>query len=431
MRNSKPLSPRVSKPAAILTIISLIAALILAACGGGAGHVANYSVSDKSIPITGPAVPGADALDQNVTNLLKKWDVPGAAVAILKDGKLVLARGYGYSNLESGTAMQPDRLFRIGSASKMLTAVSILQLVVQGRLSLDDKAADVLGYTVPDTADARLKRITVRMLLQHSGGWDRNISGDVTNEQAAAAKAAGHAPPATCADFVPYLATKKLDFDPGTRFAYSNVGYCVLGEIVAKVSGENYETYVKNHVLAPMGIQDMYLGTTRQGRQGPGEVTYYDYPNAPMGPSIFPGEGNVPLQYGVFEMLGPCGGWVGSPLDLVRFMSALDGTRTTAPLSAEMMQQMLADPGLPGMPAGEWYGLGVFVGPGSGRWCHGGSLPGAQTSFCREGSQYTYAIITNSRTKDPDTFAVELDQLVEKSIGSNFIGSPVDLFGQF
>ncbi|HEY8021713.1 MAG TPA: serine hydrolase domain-containing protein, partial [Thermoanaerobaculia bacterium] len=128
------------------------------------------------MPSTGKAVPELASYDRIVPALLAKWGVPGAAVAVVKDGRLVLARGYGWADRQERRPVEPDSLFRIASLSKSLTSAAILGLVEEGRLRLDDRAFDLLGLAPRPGARANpdLRRITLRNLLQHSGGWDRD-----------------------------------------------------------------------------------------------------------------------------------------------------------------------------------------------------------------------------------------------------------------
>lgn len=401
-------------------------------CGGTAPSGPTYSLPDSTLPITGPAVAGSEGLDRNMTALLRRWNVPGAVVAVATKGNLVFTKGYGYSNLEGRTPMQPDSLFRIGSTTKILTAVAVLQLVEQNRLNLDANFLDVLtDYAVPTGGDSRLHSITIRMLLQHSGGWDRNISGDPFARQIEIARELGVPSPATCPDMIRYMLAKPLDFNPGTGFAYSNLGYCILGRVVERVSGETYDTFVKTHILEPAAVQDMYIGTTRQGRQGAREVRYYDYPGAPLAHSVFAGEGMVPLQYGGLELQDSNGGWIGSSIDLLRVMAALDGSRTAPPLGQAMLAEMIANPGLPGLGNSTWYGFGLFVGPGPDKWYHGGSFPGAQGQLYRDSNVYTYAVISNSRTQYPEAFAPDMEAAVTGALAAGFLGSATDLFPLF
>jgi CubicO group peptidase (beta-lactamase class C family) len=408
--------------------------LVCAGCGGpGTSAPRTYSMADMEIPITGPTVPESSGLDRNVVAMMKKWNVPAVTVAVVKNGKLVFAKGYGYANLESKTPVQPNALFRIASVSKMLTAVSTLQLVEQGKLSLDARALDVLtDYVPPAGADARLGTITIRMLLQHSGGWDVSVSGDPSSKQVEIASALGVPAPAKCAEIFRYMLGKPLDFDPGTKFAYSNLSFCVLGRVIERVSGETYQDYVKNHVLEPAGVHAMYIGTTQQGGQGPGEVTYYDVSGAPLVNSVFPGEGQVPMPYGGFEVLDSASGWVASSVDLLRFMSALDGSRTSpALLGAPMLQQMTANPGLPGLDPSMWYGFGTFVGPSPNRWWHSGTGAGIQAQLCHDSTGYSYAMLANTNTIDPTAFAPALEDAVKSALDTDFVGSEADLFSQF
>ncbi len=145
---------------------------------------------------TGTAIPELATIDQRIPALMQKWSIPGGAVAVAKDGKLIFARGYGLADKSRNEPVQPDSLFRIGSVSKTFTSAGILTLVEEGRLSLDDKVFQILSYLQPPSGrsmDSRLHDITVRQLLQHTGGWDRMKSGDPTGppytEYAASASA--------------------------------------------------------------------------------------------------------------------------------------------------------------------------------------------------------------------------------------------------
>jgi CubicO group peptidase (beta-lactamase class C family) len=112
---------------------------------------------------------------------MAKYQIPGAAIAVAREGKLVIARAYGMADRERQTPVQPDSLFRLGSISKTFTAAAILKLAEEGRLDLDAKAFQILDRLRPPAGQSqnpRLQDITVRQLLHHTGGWDRDISGD-------------------------------------------------------------------------------------------------------------------------------------------------------------------------------------------------------------------------------------------------------------
>ena len=119
---------------------------------------------------------------QRLGDLMARWELPGGQVALAKDGRLVLNRGYGLADVDAGEPVQPTSLFRIASVSKPITAVAVLQLAAKGRLRLDDRVMDHMRLTpllAPGARpDPRWGRVTVRHCLQHTGGWDRNRSYD-------------------------------------------------------------------------------------------------------------------------------------------------------------------------------------------------------------------------------------------------------------
>jgi N-acyl-D-amino-acid deacylase len=312
---------------------------------------------------TGTANANLASFDSTVINFMEKRNVPGAALAVVKDGRLVYSRGYGWADIDKRVPAQPTSLFRIASISKMFTAAAIMTLVRDGRLKLDSPAFPLLHIEPPANVDPRLLRITVRQLLQHTGGFDRDKSFDPMFRPAEIAIAEGVRAPADQTAIIRYMMGRPLDFDPGTRFAYSNFGYCVLGRVIEAVSGMRYDAYVQKYVLDPVGIQDMSLGRTALGDAAPGEVRYYQ-PNLANLPSVYPGQGNVPACYGGFnlEAMDSHGGWIASAVDLARFAVNVDSL-----FPATIAEEMYARPHAPIMalagrfarseqPAGETYG---------------------------------------------------------------------------
>ena len=367
----------------ILPAFLAVALSLLVGCGGGTtgntgGQAATpkaFYTSPSDIPVSGPSVPGVEAYDQAVKAFMLKWNVPGLTIAVARNGQLIVARGYGYADYDAKQLMQPDSRMRIASASKTFTAAAVLHLIEQGKLRLDDRFLDVLSqYQVSGNGDQRLRQITIRQLLQHSGGWDREKSGDPMGMSQTIVSALKVPAPATCSDTIRYMMGRPLDFNPGERFAYSNFGYCILGRVVEKLTGQRYEDYVRNEVLAPMDIRAMSIGRTMLNQRGLNEVRYYDYVGAPLYQSVFPNGGQVEGPYGLFSIeTGECfGGWVASAIDLTRFMTALDGTRGSF-LNSEMTTEMTTKPDLvvPDLTPGwngayrtdGWYGMGLFLQP--------------------------------------------------------------------
>ena len=341
--------------------------------------------------------------------------VPGGALAVVKDRRLVYARGYGWADRGKKLPAKADSLFRIASISKPFTAVAVLKLVEEGRLKLADRAFDFIELKAivetGKTPDARLKEITIRQCLDHTGGWDRNASFDPMFRSPIICRAVGAPAPADSAAVIRYMMGQPLDFAPGARFAYSNFGYCVLGRVIEKVTGQPYGKFVTDRVLTPAGIKRMRLGATLDGKQAEGEVRYYTSDNA-EGESLFPAEpGKVPWPYGAFhlEAMDAHGGWISSAVDLARFAAALDPSNRSPLLKPETLRVMHEPPAPPAARNGDGtmkdshYGCGWFVRPDRGgtmtSW-HGGSLPGTSTLLVRRGDGLSWAVLFNQRSSD-------------------------------
>ncbi len=412
--------------------------IALVACGGGGddgdnsggsgGGSARFYPGTTTVPVSGPDVPDAARFDQIMTRVLKDSDVPGASLAIAKNGKLVLARGYGYADFEARQQVQPDSMFRIASVSKVLTSMAVLHLKDQGLLDIDEKLLNILtDYQVAPGGDARLNDIRIRHLLQHAGGWDRSVTPDPTD--ADYLRVLGINGPSTTADTVRFTMTQRLDFAPGTRYHYSNLGYCLLGPVIEKVSGQSYEHYVRDNVLLPMDVHAMSIGRGTLAGRGPFEVKYYEWQGAPL--VTVPGQGQVAAPYTAnMPHCSSSGSWIGSAIDLARVMTAIDGSRAPNYLSAATMTEYLANPMLPPYVANEWWGLGIAIGPTPDAWSHGGLVPGAITVLQRT-SQYTFAVITNSWPQDGNKFATDIHTAITDALKTPFDGSATDLFAQF
>jgi CubicO group peptidase (beta-lactamase class C family) len=359
----------------------------------------------STLPVTGNAVPGYAAFDGSMLGLLDAWNVPGGALAIGREGEVVFARGYGYADREQGLPVHPDSLFRIASVSKPFTAVAILQLVEQGRLDLDQPAFELLqGLLQPgdEITDARLQLVTIRQLLEHAGGWDRTASFDPMFMSAEIGLVMESPEPADCTTIIRYMLTQFLDFDPGSTYAYSNFGYCVLGRVIEVLTGRTYENAVREAILEPVGIENMRLGRTLPSQRFEGEVQYYDAPGAPLADSVFLEDWQqLPMPDGGFylEAMDSHGGWIAAAPDLVRFAAALDPSAADPLLNAETTAMMLERPDLAVWEDSEsFYALGWEVRPSgkeSSFW-HAGSLPGTAAVLWRTRDGLIWAALFNS-----------------------------------
>ncbi len=379
-----------------------------------------------------------ESFDALFPSLMSRWGIPGGAVALVKDDRLIFAKGYGKADTESGAPATRSSLFRIASLSKPLTAAAVLRLREQGKLGLEDKV--FRKYLVPapppgTTMDPRLLEVTVRHLLEHAGGWDRDVSFDPMFRSAEISKALGKPGPASAADIIRYMTGRRLDFAPGARYAYSNFGYCVLGRVIEKITGKVYFEAMKELVLDPAGITGMRLGRTRLANRADGEVRYYDYLGASLAASIFPGEEDpVAWPYGGFylEAMDSHGAWLASAEDLMRFLTVCDGRTGRADiLSAATLQDMTARPDLPDWQgAASHYGLGWSVRPvgSDANWWHTGSLPGTTSIIVRASNGLSWVGLFNSRPADADGFTTELDQTFWKAVEGVTEWPTADLF---
>jgi CubicO group peptidase (beta-lactamase class C family) len=400
------------------------------------------------VQATGRALPALRSFDKMMFDFMAKHHVPGASLAVARNGRLVYARGFGHADVETRQPVLPASLFRIASVSKPFTATAVFQLVDQGKLKLSDRMVQVLGLAPHGLkADARLERVTILELLQHRGGWDRDKSFDPMFIPLKIARAVDVPPPPGPQAIVQYMMGMPLDFNPGQRYAYSNFGYCVLGRVIERVSGQPYERYVQQHVLGPLGIRDMRIGHTLPAGRAPGEVRYYDSQNQIVKGVVGETMGkDVPEPDGgwFLEAMEAHGGWIASAVDLVRFGSAFDNPERCAILGPEAIATMFARPPEPGgatakkKRAESYYACGwdiVEVGPHRINTWHTGLLDGTSSILVRRFDGLVWAVLFNSDgdPKDPkgDDLAGRIDGLVHEAADAVTEWPEIDLFPGF
>jgi N-acyl-D-amino-acid deacylase len=339
-------------------------------------------VQGATTSITGKDVPALRDFDALLLDYLKRnKSIPGASLAIARDGRIIYARGFGCADVETREAVEPDSLFRIASVSKTFTSAAIMLLVQRGRLKLSDQAFPLLDIHVPldkkSQVDTRLNTITIHHLLCHTGGWARTSAKnpfetwtgfDPMFFPVEIARNLEVPSPAGPADIVRFMTTRPLDFDPGTRYAYSNFGYCVLGRVIEKVSSVPYGEFVRNELLQPLGIKDARLGKSLLSGRTPHEVHYYPSGDKrPNSKNVFGGP-DVQWCYGGFELeaMDSHGGWIATPSDLVGFAASLEVSTRLGALNAESIQRIFARPAETGFAANgvdlpDYYGYGWHV----------------------------------------------------------------------
>jgi N-acyl-D-amino-acid deacylase len=385
-----------------------------------------------ALPTTGATDPNLAPLDRLMISFVKEHHAPGAALAVARHGRLVYARGFGLADKEKKEPVEPHALFRIASISKPITAAAILQLVERKKLKLDDKVFDLLKlepYEHPgSTFDPRWKQITILQLLHHTGGFDSDKSFDPMFASFRIVKALGVDPPADQQAIIRYTMGLPLDFEPGKRFAYSNFGYCLLGRVIEKASGQTYEDYVRKEVLAPLGIHTMRLGKTLPAGRAKGEVVYYDEKNR-TGPSVFESKRGLqaPLPYGAWnlEAMDSHGGWIASAPDLVRLAAAFAEPDHCKILKPHSIAVLFARPDGPaglnkkGKPLASYYACGWQVNPGKPEptYWHGGALDGTSTLLVHRHDGFTWAALFNTlKDSQGKEMADEIDPLVHEAV---------------
>ncbi len=180
-----------------------------------------------------------------IQKVMKSYELPGLAVGIVKNNEIVYAKGFGVKDLETKEPITEKSLFHMASVSKPFSATAIMQFVEQGKVGLDDPVVKYLSYFRLN--DERYKEITIRQMLSHISGmpdvrdyeWDKPVYDDGAAER-----------------YVRSLTDKELIAAPGEMFAYSNMAFEVLGDLIAKVSGMSFEDYVKTNILDPLGMKE-------------------------------------------------------------------------------------------------------------------------------------------------------------------------------
>jgi D-alanyl-D-alanine carboxypeptidase len=321
------------------------------------------------------------ALDSKVTAFMSTYNVPGASLAVSKNGKLVYIKGYGKANTATGEAVKPTHRFRLASVSKTFTGVAILKLVQEGRLSLDAKVFGTGGVLASDfgTApyNANLLNITVRHLLQNvSGSWGASTGGDVIDQN----------PAYNYKQFLDWVInTRPNPNAPGTVYDYSNVNFCLAGRIIEKISGKSYVNYIKEDIMTPAGGTQTDMSGKTAADIKPNEVSYY-------------GQGaDVPYVYNIaFPRRDADGGLMTTASDLLRLVNAIDGFTTRPDILNSASLTALTTPSA----AYSGYACGIGIWNAENVWYNYGSLPGTRTGFMRHTNGICVSLLLNSRA-DP------------------------------
>lgn len=274
---------------------------------------------------------------------------PAVQITVSFHGHRLHSSAYGIADPRTGRSATPDDRFRIASISKVLTATVVLQMVEDGTWSLDDTPLEGLARQLGTTlVDPRIAAVSLRDLLSHTSGFD--VNSDLFFKHGAS----------SCPDAARQGLGGVLEADPGTRYEYSNLNFCILGLMVERTTGDRYEEVVRSRLLEPLGIDDMRMAGTFDVE--PGDVAHAS---------------TTGRNY--METLGAAGAWIATADDVATILDSLD--LTTAgwhPLDAAIARQAHVAIGHPDPPENFAYGLGLFLWD-DGSWGHTGSVESARS----------------------------------------------------
>lgn len=376
---------------------------------------------------TGLPATGMTAADNLVESFMYNYGIPGLTFAMSKNGKMVYLRSFGYSDLAESVPTQPYNLFRIASLSKQITSIAIMKLIQDGQFSLSSKVFGPGGllehHPVISTAtiiDSRIYNITVQQLLEHTAGWDASINCnanptapyphfvagcDPINNPLTVTLALGLPNPVTEDAYCKYMLQMSLNNDPGVHYAYSNMGYLFLGEIIEQVTGMTYEEYVKTAILHPLGLFDTHIGGNLLSEKKEREAEYIGYGLTNL--SIYGDGTNKLWEYGGMNLtaMSAHGGWITTARDLLTLLNAVDGFSTKPDILNATTIGLMTQPST----VNQYYAKGWQVNSYN-NWWHTGGVPGSASEQVRASNGYNWVIIMNHRN-NAGSFWSALDYL--------------------
>jgi len=314
--------------------------------------------------------------------------VSGLAIGIVHDQDVLWAKGYGFADVERKVTVTPATMFRIASISKTFTATAIMQLRDAGKLKLDEPLTTYLPSFAFKNAHPDGPTITIRHLLTHTSGLPRELAEPLWNDPKAL----------TRDEALRLLGQAESIFAAEREFKYSNLGFAILGEVVAAVSGEPYAQYVESHILKPLGMAATRV-TPRADT--PGLATAYTLRG--------PDNSRAPIEFVDLGWFGPAGGLASSVDDLAKFIALQFRDRAVGGpqiLKGSTLREMRRPQWLrPDWQTGQGLGFALRRAEGILRVGHGGFLPGQSTliSFA-PASKLGVVVLTNAAGVSPSRF---------------------------
>lgn len=354
--------------------------------------------------------------DREIERFMRNWDIKGGSFALMRNDSLLYAKGYGFASINDSIPCNVNHLFRVASVSKLITAVAILKLNEDNKISLEDKVFGEEGILNDsiflNIKDKNLKKINISHLLRHSAGFSSPI-GDPAFNQEGVARSLNKELPLSINDMVLYATRNKLRSQPGKSFKYSNLGYIVLSKIVEKVSGKDYESYVKEEVLAPIGCYDMHIGKSFSQNRKENEVDYYEVKEAePV--QAFDGSGKRAMKSNGgnnISLLSGAGGWVGSPVEILRFVASISNDTIKQNILSMETIELMTYHDKNTRPMG-WANVTKH------EWFRSGSMAGTSALIKKQRNGYTWVFLSNSSSWNgpnlPKNMSVSITKALQK-----------------
>ena len=412
-----------------ILLITLMIALVSYDPGAIERHIAS---TDKLIPgnirlvnsmSEGPEFFG---MERTIKSFMRRWEISGASIAIAKNGQLVYAKGFGLADKANNTETEPYNKFRIASISKLITAVAIMKLQEEGKLSVSDRVFGPDGILndpfYNDPRDKRVYGITVAHLLSHEGGWSTRW-GDQMFIPYVIAESMDVNSPVDTKTIVRFALNKGLHFTPGTGKAYSNLGYAILGLVIEKVSGMSYFDYCRKEILEPIGIYDMTFARNLPYEKAPFEVTYYEPGDAVLKPSIYGKDNLVPASYGGndIEALGGAGAWLATAPDLMKLLLSIDGFDSKKDILSHESITFMTD-GKNGYAPVGWKTT-IY----DGTWWRTGTFPGSAGMIKRQSDGTAWVVLLNTSAWNGPEFSTDINYMMARALSQTKVWPKRDL----
>ncbi len=328
-----------------------------------------------------------DELEEALTQKMVQYDIPGLSIAVIRNEKLAYLKSFGYSDKEDNKIASNEDLYRIADVSKVLTWIATLRLIDDWGSPLDDivfGSNSILGkdYPAPPIGSGK-DLLTVENFLEHKSGWINSpydpMMVDHTLTQSQIIR--------------DILLNRPLTYTPGTTYHDLNFGYCVLGRVIEKITNIPYENYVKS-IMNEFGVVNIKIGGNTLRERLTDEVKYYQNEKDPYSLNI--------------RRMDAHGGWIASAKDLAKIMVRIDGNLNVPDIFLTA-------------PTNQVYT--------TSHWVQYGSLPGCSSIVHRLDNNYSFIVLTNTRTEsDPSLLITDLDNTVIDQIKARPSWPSYDLF---